>query len=102
LIVFVVVYRWRLKPEQEAQFTRDWREVTLLAREKYGSGGSSLFKAHDDSFVAIARWPDRETRQRFLDRRGIDTATRERMNAAIEQDFPPLELDTLHDLWAPI
>ena len=35
-------------------------------------------------------------------RKGIDTATRERMNAAIEQDYPPLELDTLQDLWAPI
>ena len=48
--MFVVVYRWRLKPGHEAQFARDWRDVTLLAREKYGSGGSSLFKAHDDSY----------------------------------------------------
>ncbi len=100
--MFVIVYRWRLKPGYEAQFERDWRDITLLAREKYGSGGSSLFKAHDDSYVAIARWPDREARQRFLDRKRIDTGTRERMNAAIEQDYPPLELDTLQDLWAPI
>ena len=100
--MFVVVYRWRIKPGHEAQFARDWRDVTLLAREKYGSGGSSLFEAHDGSYVAIARWPDREKREAFVARKGIDTATRERMNAAIEQDYPPLELDTLQDLWAPI
>ena len=100
--MFVVVYRWRLRPGHEAQFTRDWRDITILAREKYGSFGSSLFEAHDGSYVAIARWPDRETRERWIARRGVDTASRARMNAAIEQDYPPLELDTLHDLWAPI
>jgi hypothetical protein len=101
--VFVVVYRWRLKPGCEDQFARDWRDITLVAREKFGSGGSSLFAAHDGSYVAIARWPDRESRERFTARKDtLTSAARARMNAAIEQDFPPLELDTLQDLWAPI
>ena len=100
--MFVVVYRWRLRPEREAQFIRDWRDITVAAREKYGSWGSSLFEAHDGSYVAIARWPDRETRERWVARKDHDTAARARMNAAIEQDFPPLELDTIADLWAPI
>lgn len=98
--MFVVVYRWRLKPGCEAQFASDWHKVTLTARENYGSAGSCLFKAHDDTYVAIARWPDRKTRARFFSRKGVDADLRARMKAAIEEDFPPLELDSIHDLWA--
>lgn len=100
--MFVVIYRWRLKPDFEDQFGRDWRDATIEAREKYGSGGSSLFRAEDGTYVAIARWPDRESRERFFARRDRTPALSERMAAAIEETFPALELETVHDLWAPI
>jgi len=97
--MFVAVYRMRLKPGLEEQYARDWADVTQLAIDHYGSGGSALFKGDDGVWTAIARWPDREARRRFFARPDIDEAQQARQQAAIEERLPSLELDSVLDLW---
>ena len=97
--MFVTVYRWRLKPGQEEQFRVGWRRITELARERCGSLGSALFRAQDGSWVAIARWPEREARTRCFERGSLDPEASLRMREAILEKFEDLELESSDDLW---
>ena len=100
--MFVAVYRMRLNPGQEDQYARDWHDATQVAIDRFGSGGSALFKADDGTWVAIARWPDRAARQRFFERPDIDPVVRARQGAAIAERLPTLELDCVDDMWIPL
>ncbi len=100
--MFVAIYRMRLKPGLEAQYAKDWAEVTQVAIDHYGSGGSALFRGDDGVWTAIARWPDREARARFFDRTDFDAEQRARQAAAIAERLPSLELDSVIDLWTPL
>lgn len=100
--MFVAVYRMRLNPGHEDQYGRDWHDATQVAIDRYGSGGSALFKADDGTWVAIARWPDREARQRFFERPDIDPVVRTRQTEAIAERLPTLELDCVDNLWNPL
>ncbi|KGI78571.1 antibiotic biosynthesis monooxygenase family protein [Oleiagrimonas soli] len=101
---FVVIYRWRLKPGFEADFIANWQRITDAARAE-GSGGSSLFRAEDGSYVAIARWPSRAARKAFFDRFDAradaqGAAMQARAEAAVLERLPALEMDALIDDWA--
>lgn len=100
--MFVAVYRMRLKPGSEEQYARDWSEVTRVAIDHYGSGGSALFKGDDGVWTAIARWPDREARRRFFERTDFDAEQRARQQDAISERLPTLELDGVIDLWTAL
>lgn len=97
--MFVAIYRMRLAPGSEDQYAKDWAEATQVAIDRYGSGGSALFKGDDGVWTAIARWPDRESRQRFFNRPGIDPEQRARQQAAIIERLPTLELESVIDMW---
>jgi heme-degrading monooxygenase HmoA len=97
--MFVAVYRWRLKPGLEEQFREAWHRTTMLARERCGSLGSALFRAQDGSWVAIARWPDREARTRCFERGPLDAEAHQRMREAILEKSEDLELESSDDLW---
>lgn len=99
--MFIAVYRMRLKPGHEDQYARDWHAVTQEAIDRYGSGGSALFRGDDDVWTAIARWPDRAARQRFFERTGFDPVLRARQADAVTERLPTLELDCVDDLWVP-
>jgi hypothetical protein len=62
--MFVVVYRWRLKPGFEATHRAGWRAVTEAIRRAYATGGSRLHRDADGAWIAYAVWPDEETYQR--------------------------------------
>ncbi|XXF75409.1 hypothetical protein P2318_20320 [Myxococcaceae bacterium GXIMD 01537] len=98
--MFVAVYRWRLKPGMEEQFREGWRRTTVLAGERCGSGGSTLFRAADGTWVAIARWPEREARTRCFEKGSLDPEASELMRAAVAEAFPTLEMESTDDLWA--
>lgn len=102
---FVAIYRWRLKPGVERDFIENWQCITEQARAA-GSGGSSLFRDVDGSWVAIARWSSRDARSEFFagyPDRGRDDARGQLMqakaDAAIETRYPTQELDLVLDLW---
>ncbi|MGB3711467.1 MAG: antibiotic biosynthesis monooxygenase [Erythrobacter sp.] len=88
---FVGIYRWKVDDEHVAAFRRAWSEGTE-ALKPYNSYGSLLGRAADGTFVAVAMWPDKETRDRAFEH-------------APDPDWPPLErlepmlLEVLDDLW---
>ncbi len=59
--MFVVVYRWRLKPGFEDTHRAGWRAVTEAIRRAYGTGGSRLHRDADGAYIAYAVWPDEAT-----------------------------------------
>lgn len=101
--MFVAIYRWRLHGELERDFVDNWQRITQLGLAA-GSGGSSLFKDQEGSWVAIARWPSREAREQFFQQMaGDDTQLdrRERAALAIIERFSPQELESVLDCWSP-
>jgi len=100
--MFVAVYRMRLKPGLEEQYAEAWHAATQVAIDHNGLGGSTLFRNTDGTWVAVARWPDREARQRFFDRTDHDPEVRARQAAAVVEHLPTLELDCVDDMRAPL
>jgi hypothetical protein len=59
-----VLYRWRVRAGAEETFVRGWELVTRAIHRSCGSHGSRLHRAQEGPWLAYARWPDRETRER--------------------------------------
>jgi hypothetical protein len=101
--MFVAIYRWRLHPERESDFVANWQRITLDGLAG-GSGGSSLFRDAQGTWVAIARWPSREARDRFfrkLDGSSDESEMSKRARLAVIERLPDEELDSVLDCWAP-
>ena len=101
--MLVVIYRWRLEPGLEQDFVVNWQRITTRGLAA-GSGGSSLFKTKDGTWVAIARWPSREARDRFfgqMDGNDAESGMAERARLAVIERLPVEELDSVLDCWAP-
>jgi hypothetical protein len=60
--MFAVIYRFKLKPENEELFKACWKKVTDYFIEHRGATGSCLHKGQDNLWVAYSRWPDKATR----------------------------------------
>ncbi len=60
--MFAVIYRFKLKPDQEAHYKENWRKVVDYFTQKCGAIGSCLHRGEDGLWVAYSRWPDRATR----------------------------------------
>lgn len=95
--MFIAVYRYRLKPGTEAQFHKDWAEVTQRGITDGKSLGSTLGKAQDGSWVAIARWPTKQQRDDWFASIPVDGA-RARIRAAIETWIEEIEVEVVEDL----
>ena len=98
MTMFIAVYRFMLKPGSEEQFRQEWAAVTRMGVEEGHSFGSSLGRAYDGSWVAVARWASEEQRDRWF-----ATGTRmdepvARMRAAMVQRFDDLEIEVSDDL----
>jgi hypothetical protein len=102
--MFVAIYRWRLHADREQDFIINWQRITLLGLAA-GSGGSSLFKDAQGCWVAIARWPSNELRNRFFEqvrRENAEPEMAERARLAILESLPAQELTTVLDHWATL
>lgn len=96
--MIVLLYRWRIKAGRMAAFQSAWTEVTeALARQ--GSHGSTLFDGSDGTVVAIARWPDRATRERSS-LAGVAPEAIARMADAIAEKIEESVLDPVVERWA--
>ncbi|MFB0629646.1 GNAT family N-acetyltransferase [Streptomyces sp. AB3(2024)] len=95
--MFAVVYRWRLHEGKEQQFKDGWRRVTAAIHARCGSYGSRLHRADDGTWVAYARWPDAESRERceVPDPQGVAM-----MSGAIAERFPETRLLIVDDMLA--
>ena len=94
------LYRMRVKPGREHDFDRAWREGTRIARERFGSDGSHLFALDDGTRLAIALWPDRESRERYFAwRRANPTPASQNMADAVDEDLGEEALMSIDNLW---
>lgn len=59
--MFIAIYQWNVRPEQEAAFQHAWAKLTTIIYRKQGSLGSRLHKCDDGRYLAYAQWPDKET-----------------------------------------
>ena len=59
--MFIAIYYFKIKSEQETQFIRSWEELTKLIYQYENSLGSRLHKKTDNEFIAYAQWPDKKT-----------------------------------------
>lgn len=51
--MFAVIYRFKLKPDQEERYQQYWRIVAQYFIEQRGALGSCLHKGNDGLWVAI-------------------------------------------------
>ena len=94
--MFIVLYRWRIKPEKEAQFIAAWSEITAFYRENYDSLGSRLHRGSDGIFYAYAQWKSESDREKaFAD--SSKTAAGKQMREAIAENFETVILEKLSD-----
>ena len=94
--MFLVLYRWRIKPEMEKQFVESWSDVTGFIRQEYGSLGSRLHRGSDGLFYGYAQWKSAEQRIEAFALMP-DLEGRRKMQEAIEESLPEVILENLSD-----
>lgn len=94
--MFIVLYRWRIKPEKEVQFIESWSEITAYYRENFDSLGSRLHRGNDRIFYAYAQWKSEEDREKAFENAPKFEAGG-KMREAIEERLEPIILETLSD-----
>ena len=95
-IMFVVLYRWRVKPEFETQFVESWSEITAHLRSTYDSLGSRLHRGNDGLFYAYAQWKSADDRK-YAFANAIELEAGELMKDAIAESLEPIVLENLAD-----
>ena len=92
----VFLYRWRIKPEKEAQFIEAWSEITAYYRENFDSLGSRLHRGDDGIFYAYAQWKSAEQRENAF-QNSTKSEAGKRMREAIEESFGEVKLEITSD-----
>ena len=96
--MFAVLYHWRVKDGNEDEFRRAWRNATEAIYRHKGSLGSRLMRAEDGDFYALAQWPTRDAWLARIQPTEADPTASQQMRDAIEQAYPPVELEVEDDL----
>ncbi|MEJ0023571.1 MAG: antibiotic biosynthesis monooxygenase family protein [Alphaproteobacteria bacterium] len=99
--MYVVIYRWSLKPGREDGFRQAWAEITRVARAQCGSFGSALFRETGGDWIAIARWPDKAAMEACWQKNVVNPEAVAAMNDAIATRFGATELVMDTNLWTP-
>lgn len=60
--MFAVIYRFKLKPNQESIYKECWNNIVNYFIAHRGAKGSCLHKGIDGLWVAYSRWPDKAIR----------------------------------------
>lgn len=95
--MFVVLYRWRLRDGHDDEFVDAWSHVSALLLNERGSLGSRLHLGSDGIWYSYAQWPSAEARKEAFAKGPVDAIAGERMNAAILERLPEIELDCRAD-----
>ncbi|GAC1656424.1 MAG: hypothetical protein NVS9B12_08110 [Vulcanimicrobiaceae bacterium] len=97
--MFTAIYRWRVKPELEAEFLRVWHIRTQKIEEHGGSFGARLHKGDDGTYYSIALWPSREAWEAPLNL--PDDAQDERtFRASVQEYLGTQTMVMVDDLWS--
>jgi quinol monooxygenase YgiN len=96
--MIVYLYRWRIEPKKEDQFTKAWSYVTAQLREKSGSLGSRLHRGDDGLWYGYAQWPSIEAREKSNLQDDRVTEARRLMKDATIEMLPDVILKPESDL----
>lgn len=99
--MFVVIYRWRLKPGGEAVFREGWREMTESIYRARGSLGSRLHRAEDGTWLAYAQWPSEEAWRAAREAGTADEGAARKMREGSEALISEERLHVADDLFKP-
>ncbi len=94
--MFIVVYRWRIKPELERQFVENWSAVTKYYMENHNSLGSRLHRGADGVWYAYATWKSAHAREKAYEN-VPDLPQGEKMREAIIERLPEIKLEVEAD-----
>ena len=94
---FVVLYRWRLHPGDEAKFTKAWSRISELLLRQGGSLGSRLHRGPDGLWYSYAQWPSAQAREQAFAGGSPDPEAGRQMREAIEESLPELVLESVSD-----
>jgi len=94
---FVVLYRWKLRPEAEASFVQAWSRISELLLDQRGSLGSRLHRGSDGLWYSYAQWPSAEARSEASAAGPVDSKASRQMHAAIAEEFPEVVLESYAD-----
>ncbi len=96
--MFVVLYRWRVKPDLESQFVESWSEITAHLQRNHDSLGSRLHRGNDGFWYGYAQWKSAEQRENAFTSESENIANASRkMRDAIDESFPETLLDVVSD-----
>jgi len=99
--MFLVLYKWHVKPGMDEQFREAWRRGTRAITQKYKSYGSRLCRDPDGAFVGAAEWPSEAIWQSAMAQSmEYDDAEARRMflDAIVDGGEPVMTLTILDDL----
>lgn len=99
--MFIVLYKWRIKPGMERQFVENWSSITAHYAEHCGSLGSRLHKGSDGCLYGYAQWPTAVARETAMLDVRLELA-RLHLKEAIEETFPETVLELLEDQLKPL
>ena len=97
-----VLYRFRVRPGQEAAFRAAWADLTRAIRDTRGGLGSRLHHVDGDLWAAYAQWPDRAAWEAAMAAPSADPAASAAMGAAMLESLEPLLLTPTDDLLQPV
>ena len=103
--MFVVIYRWQLKPGMEEEFRSAWRKMTRAISFRYGTLGSRLHQADDGSWLGYAQWPNRARWETMRAKPPADAEAAALMRDCIDgsvEATPPLCLTIKDDYLKPL
>lgn len=96
--MFIVLYRWRVKPHLERQFIESWSEMTDYLRKNYDSLGSRLHRGSDGLFYGYAQWMSAEDRKNaFTNDNAEISEAGLKMRESIEESFSEIVLESIAD-----
>jgi quinol monooxygenase YgiN len=97
-MMFVVLYRWRLKRGREEAFREGWRRRTEEIYRRRGSLGSRLHESEDGTWMAYAQWPDRAAWEAAQKVAALDGEAGRLMAESVEESLPPVFMRVADDL----
>jgi hypothetical protein len=96
--MFIVLYRWRVKPHLERQFIESWSEITDYLRKNYDSLGSRLHRGSDELFYGYAQWKSDEDRKNAFTNYNAEISEASlKMRESIDESFSEIVLESIAD-----
>jgi hypothetical protein len=97
--MFIVIYSFKVKPNQVQNFEKAWRDMTVLILKYVDSLGSRLHRQDDFNYIAYAQWPDKSTWENS-DKKLLEISKdiRKTMNKSCEKIETLFELEVVEDL----